>query len=76
MWFFKRETGSVNRQVKTESGTLRREQASPLAHSTGTTISLALTMLSRLRAAASMVRGSLRNCSTSCRNDWLLLRKA
>jgi hypothetical protein len=61
---------------ESESSTLRCERASPFAHSTGTTISLARTMLSRLRAAASMVRGSLRSCSTSSRNDWLPLRKA
>jgi hypothetical protein len=34
------------------------EQASPFAHSTGTTISLARTMFKRLRAAASIARGS------------------
>lgn len=43
-------------------------------HSIGTTISLARTMLSRLRAADSMALGSLRNCSISRRNEWLLLR--
>jgi hypothetical protein len=46
-----------------------REGASPVAHSTGITISLARTMLSRLRAAASMVRASVLNCSISTRKD-------
>ena len=45
-----------------------------IAHSTGTIISLGRTILSRLRAAASMVRGSLRRRSTSSRKPWLLLR--
>lgn len=66
---FKQETGSGNRQAKTESSTLGCERTSPFAHSMGTTISLARTMLSRLRAADSIVRGSLLSCSTSSRND-------
>ena len=46
----------------------------PDAHSTGTTISFGRTMFRRLRAATSMVRGSVRNFSISKRNDWLVLR--
>ena len=45
-----------------------------IAHSTGTTISLGRTILSRLRAAVSIVRGSLRKRSTSVFKPWLLLR--
>ncbi len=68
VWF---QAGDRRRQSagETESSTPRCERASPFAHSMGTTISLARTMLSRLRAADSIVRGSLRNCSTSSRND-------
>lgn len=54
---------------------VRCEGASPVAHSTGTTISFARTMFRRLRAAASIVRGSVRSFSISNRNDWFALRK-
>lgn len=44
-------------------------------YSVGTTISFGRTMLSRLRAADSITRGSFRSWSTSSRNAWLLLRR-
>ena len=47
-----------------------------LNHSTGTTYSLARTMLSRERAASSMVRGSVRSLCTSAFNVVLTVRKA
>ena len=53
---------------------VRCEGASLVAHSTGITISLARTMFRRLRAAASIVRGLVCNCSISNRRDWFALR--
>jgi hypothetical protein len=47
----------------------RYEGASPMAHSMGITISLARTMFKRLRAANSIVRGSVRSFSISNRKD-------
>jgi hypothetical protein len=44
-------------------------------YSIGTTISLCRTIFKRLRAAASMARGSLSSWFTSLRNAWLLLLK-
>ena len=51
-----------------------RNEQQRIAHSTGTTISLLRTIFSRLRAAASMARGSLRSLSTSVFNDVLRFR--
>ena len=42
--------------------------------STGTTYSLLRTMFRLARAAVSMDRGSVRSCSTSAFNDWLMPR--
>ncbi len=47
-----------------------------IAHSTGTMISLARTMLSRVRAADSIARGLLRKRFTSCSSAELLVRSA
>lgn len=72
-----RGTGAGNER-KASSGlehpwpSMRKSPA--VAHSTGTTISLARTMLSRERAADSMARGLLLSLSTSCSMAALLLR--
>jgi hypothetical protein len=62
-----------NRQGN-ETQVVRCEGASPFAHSTGITISLARTMLRRLRAAASIERGLVCRFSISIRRDWFALR--
>jgi hypothetical protein len=61
-----------NRQGRKTCAPFRR--ASPSAHSTGIMISFALTMFSRLRAAASMARGSLASRSISFRKAWFASR--
>ena len=77
-WRVEIEQGNWRRQwqAKKSFGAFVQNESHFFIHSTGTTISLARTMLSRLRAADSMARGSLRNRSISRRNEWLLLRNA
>ncbi len=69
------QAGELAGGWQVESKSRDRRISLPMAHSTGTTNSLARTMFRRLRAAASMVRGSLRSCSTSARRDWFAWRK-
>jgi hypothetical protein len=64
-----------NRQVKNKSIAAPVRMNVPCVHSTGITISFARTMFRRLRAADSIVRGSVRSRSISNRNDWFALRK-
>jgi hypothetical protein len=71
---FKKGMLADNRQAKRNS-CRPYERAFPGAHSTGITISFARTMFRRLRAALSIARGSVRNCSISDRSAWLVLRK-
>jgi hypothetical protein len=54
---------------KKKFGAVRFEGAFPVAHSTGITISLGRTIFRRVRAAASIVRGSVRSRSISSRRD-------